>query len=63
MRTALIGPLRHVHGISDKVLSMALSSLLRAAPGTKQHWFETRASMIAIDTLDANYQQMVHRDA
>lgn len=51
MREALIGPLRHVYGISDKVLSLALSDLLMAAPRTKRHWFETGVSMIVIDTL------------
>ena len=55
MREALIGPLRHVYGVSDKVLSMALSDLLMAAPRTKRHWFETGASMIAIDTLVHNF--------
>ena len=55
MRDALIGPLRHVYGISDKVLSMALSDLLMAAPKTKRHWFETGVSMIAIDTLVHNF--------
>ena len=28
MRDAVIGPLRQIHGVSDKVLTMALSSLL-----------------------------------
>ena len=55
MRDALIGPLRHVYGVSDKVLSMALADLLMAAPKTKRHWFETGASMIAIDTLVHNF--------
>ncbi len=55
MRDALVGPLRHVYGVSDKVLSMALSDLLMAAPRTKRHWFETGVSMIAIDTLVHNF--------
>ena len=55
MRDALIGPLRNVFGVSDKVLSMALSDLLMAAPRTKRHWFEIGASMIAIDTLVHNH--------
>jgi hypothetical protein len=55
MREALIGPLRHVYGVSDKVLSMALSDLLLAAPRTKRYWFETGASMIVIDTLVHNF--------
>lgn len=55
MREALIGPLRNVFGISDKVLSMALSDLLVAAPKTKRYWFETGVSMIVIDTLVHNF--------
>ena len=51
MRDALIGPLRHVYGVADKVLNMALSDLLTAAPKTKRHWFEAGISMIAIDTI------------
>ena len=55
MGDALIGPLRNVYGVSDKILSMALSDLLVAAPRTKRYWFETGASMIAIDTLVHNF--------
>lgn len=55
MREALIGPLRNVFGVSDKVLSMALSDLLMAAPRTKRHWFETGASCVAVDTLVHNW--------
>jgi hypothetical protein len=55
MREALIGPMRNVFGVSDKVLSMALSDLLVAAPKTKRHWFETGASMVVVDTLTHNW--------
>ena len=55
MRGALVGPLRHVYGVSDKVLSMALSDLLMAVPKTKRLWFETGISMIAVDTLVHNF--------
>jgi hypothetical protein len=55
MRESLIGPLRQVFGISDKVLNMALSDLLTAAPRTKRHWAATGTSMIAIDTLVHNW--------
>jgi hypothetical protein len=48
---ALLGPLRNVYGISDKVLTMALSSLLMGARGERPVWFETGRAMIAIDTL------------
>jgi hypothetical protein len=52
---ALIGPLRGVFGISDKVLTMALSSLLIGARGQRPVWFETGKAMIAIDTLVHNF--------
>ena len=55
MRDALLEPLRHVYGVSDKVLSMALSVLLLAAPRTMRHWVEVGYSMIAIDTLVHNF--------
>jgi hypothetical protein len=44
-----------VYGVSDKVLSMALSTLLIAAPRTMTHWAEVGYSMIAIDTLVHNF--------
>jgi hypothetical protein len=55
MRDAVIAPLREVHGVSDKVLTMALSSILLGAPNKLQLWREVGASMIAIDTLVHNF--------
>src|SRR5260370_37742192 len=55
MRDALVDPLRHVYGVSDKVLSMALSVLLLAAPKKMRLWAEVGASMVAIDTLVHNF--------
>jgi hypothetical protein len=52
---ALIGPLRNVYGVSDKVLTMALSSLLIGARGQRPIWFETGKAMMAIDTLVHNF--------
>jgi hypothetical protein len=52
---ALIGPLRGVFGVSDKVLTMALSSLLIGARDHRSVWFETGKAMIAIDTLVHNF--------
>lgn len=52
---ALIGPLRNVYGISDKVLTMALSGLLIGARNHRPVWFETGKAMIAIDTLVHNF--------
>ena len=55
MREALLSPLRHVYGVSDKVLSMALSVLLMAAPKSMKHWASVGTTMIAIDTLVHNF--------
>jgi hypothetical protein len=55
MRNALIEPLREIHGVSDKVLTMALSSILLGAPNKLRLWREVGASMIAIDTLVHNF--------
>jgi hypothetical protein len=55
MRDALIEPLREIYGVSDKVLTMALSSILLGAPKKLRLWREVGASMIAIDTLVHNF--------
>jgi hypothetical protein len=55
MAAALIEPLRQVYGVSDKVLTMALSCILLGAPGNKGRWIEVGGSMIAIDTLVHNF--------
>jgi hypothetical protein len=52
---ALIGPLRNIYGVSDKVLMMTLSTLLIGAREHRLAWFETGAAMIAIDTLVHNF--------
>jgi hypothetical protein len=51
LTAAVIEPLRHVYGLSDKILNMALSSILLAAPEGREAWLEAGGSMIAIDTL------------
>jgi hypothetical protein len=55
MRAALVDPLREVYGVSDKVLTMALSQLLLGAPRARRHWGEVGGSMIAVDTLVHNF--------
>ena len=55
MQEALIGPLRNIYGVSDKVLTMALSTLLIGARVQRPVWFETGKAMIAIDTLVHNF--------
>lgn len=52
---ALIAPLRTVYGVSDKVLTMALSALLIGARQYRPVWFETGKAMIAVDTLVHNF--------
>jgi hypothetical protein len=51
----LIGPLRNVYGVSDKILTMTLSGLLLGASDGRPHWFETGKGMIAIDSLVHNF--------
>jgi hypothetical protein len=55
MRGALIDPLREVYGVSDKVLTMALSQLLLGAPRSRHRWREVGGAMIAVDTLVHNF--------
>ena len=55
LRDALVEPLRHVHGVSDKVLALALSHLLMAGGKRRSLWFEVGASFIAVDTLIHNF--------
>jgi hypothetical protein len=52
---ALVGPLRHVYGVSDKLLTMVLSGLLIGAPDDRRHWIEVGARMVAVDTLVHNF--------
>ena len=55
LREAVIGPLRQVYGVSDKVLTMTLSCVLLAAPRGYETWRQVGATMIAIDTLVHNF--------
>jgi hypothetical protein len=55
LREAIIGPLRNVYGVADKVLAMALSSLLLTAGNRRTLWREVGASFVAVDTLLHNF--------
>jgi hypothetical protein len=55
MRVALLQPLRSVHGIGSKVISMALTELLLGADLKRERWLTTGASLIVIDTLVHNW--------
>ena len=52
---AIIGPLRNVYGVADKVLAMALSSLLLSAGRRRPLWLEVGATFVAVDTLVHNF--------
>lgn len=52
---ALIEPLKGVFGVSDKVLSMALSDLLTGADPNRPAWVAAGGAMIVIDTLVHNW--------
>lgn len=55
LQAALVEPLRHVYGVSDKVLTMTLSCILLAAPPGNDLWHEVGRGMIAVDTLVHNF--------
>ena len=55
MANALIDPLAGVYGVADKIISMALSSLLIGAGHRRPHWFEVGASCVVVDSLVHNF--------
>ena len=55
MRQALVEPMRSVHGISHKVIVMALSALLIGAGGRRRQWMALGASFVVVDTLVHNF--------
>lgn len=50
-RAALVDPLRHVYGVSDKVIGLALTNLMMGAGASRPGWFEAGASIVVVDTL------------
>lgn len=52
---ALVGPMRHLFGVSDKVLAMTLSSILMADRASRPSWFDVGSQMIVVDTLVHNF--------
>jgi hypothetical protein len=54
-QNALIDPLRNVYGVSDKVLTMALSGILIGAAAVRPRWLEVGVALIAVDTLVHNF--------
>jgi len=55
LREAIIGPLRNVYGVANKVLSMAMSHLLLAAGTRRPLWLEVGGTFVAVDTLVHNF--------
>ena len=55
LRQALLEPLGHIYGVSNKVLAMALSELLLAGDAKRPLWIEAGTVMIAVDTLVHNF--------
>ena len=55
MQQALLEPLCCIHGVSHKVVSMALADLLLGADPNRERWVTTGASMVAVDTLVHNW--------
>ena len=55
LRRALLEPLGHVYGVSNKVLAMALSELLLAGVAERPLWLEAATMLIAVDTLVHNF--------
>ena len=55
MRASLVEPLREIYGVSDKVITMAVSSLLIGAGGRRHVWFEAGTRFVVIDTLVHNF--------
>ena len=55
LHEAIIGPLRQIYGVADKVLTMALSCILLSAASDRPLWHEVGAGMIAVDTLVHNF--------
>jgi hypothetical protein len=51
MQEALVGPLRNIYGVSDKVLTLALSLLMIAAGSDRPRWLAIGCNMIVVDTL------------
>jgi hypothetical protein len=55
LREAIVGPLRNVYGVADKVLAMTLSALLMGAGNGRPLWFDVGADLVAVDTLVHNF--------
>ena len=55
LRDAIIGPLRNIYGVADKVLAMTMASLLLSACNRRPLWREVGEPFVAVDTLVHNF--------
>jgi hypothetical protein len=55
LAAAVVEPMTHVYGVSDKVVNMTLSMLLLAGDPDRERWQTAGSAMIAIDTLVHNW--------
>lgn len=55
LANALVEPLLHVYGVSHKVVTMSLASLLLAGDADRERWVTAGAAMIAVDSLVHNW--------
>ncbi len=55
LRQALLDPMRHIHGVSDKVLALGLANLLLGGDSRRELWRIAGAGMIVVDTLMHNF--------
>jgi len=55
LAASVVEPMTHIYGVSDKVLSMSLSSLLIAGDPERERWQTAGAAMIVVDTLVHNW--------
>jgi hypothetical protein len=55
LRQALLEPLGHIYGVSNKVLAMSLAELLLGGDANRPVWVEAGTVTIAIDTLVHNF--------
>lgn len=55
LAAAVVEPMRRIHGVSDKVLTMTLSWLLLVADPGRERWRCAGTAMVAVDTLVHNW--------
>ena len=51
LAASVIEPMRHVYGVSDKVLNMSLATLFMGGDAKRERWINAGANMIAVDSL------------